>query len=234
MGHFFSKLFGSEDRHHHQQQQQTSTITKQENQQKIASNHDQAVLDIKLARDKVSKYQKQLGTLMNKELEIAKRLLAEGKKDRAKLALQKRKYQEQLLKKTDQQLQNLSHLVQEIEFAQIEVQVVNGLKEGKDALVNIQKEMGSIDDIEKLMEETREAIEYQQEISRVLSENLTAQDVEDVDEEYAEMERELLAADLGSISVPTDQIPIATTTTTQQTVEEEADEEEEDRQPIAV
>jgi hypothetical protein len=49
-----------------------------------------------------------------------------------------------------------------LEFAQIEKQFVDGLRQGKDALVSLQKEMGSLDDIEKLMDDSREAMEYQQ------------------------------------------------------------------------
>ena len=232
MGQLLAKLFGSPDHHHHAELAQQ--------QQKISTKHDEAVLEIKLTRDKVSKYQKQITTLMDKELDIAKRLLAEGKKDRAKLALKKRKYQDQLLKKTDQQLENLSRLVQEIEFAQIESQVVSGLKLGKDALVSIQKEMGSIEEIEQLMDESREAIAYQEEISRVLAESLTTEDEEDVENEYAEMEKNMLASDLGEIVVPTTSLPIVTTTTTTRTVQEEQQEEEQeeedalDKSPVLV
>ena len=41
---------------------------------------------------------------MEKEKELAKKLLKEGKKDRAKLLLRKKKFQEGLLDKTDAQL----------------------------------------------------------------------------------------------------------------------------------
>ncbi|KAJ8958381.1 hypothetical protein NQ317_001994 [Molorchus minor] len=47
---------------------------------------------------------------------------------RAKLLLKKKRYQEQLLLKTDAQLENLEKLTHDIEFAQVEVQVVEGLK----------------------------------------------------------------------------------------------------------
>ena len=53
---------------------------------------------------------------------------------KAKLLLKKKRYQEQVLTKTDNQLESLERLVQEIEFAQIEVQVVEGLKNGNDCL----------------------------------------------------------------------------------------------------
>lgn len=42
---------------------------------------------------------------------------------RAKLLLKKKRYQEQLLEKTDGQLENLEKLTQDLEFAQIETKV---------------------------------------------------------------------------------------------------------------
>lgn len=191
MGQLLTKIFGSGHSGQHPHQKK-----------KITTSHDQVVLDIKITRDKVSKYQKQLQTLMQRETEIAKQLLREGKRDRAKLALAKRKYQEQLLQKTDQQLSNLQQLCQEIEYAQIEAQVVQGLKTGKDALVSLQREMGSIEDIEKLMDESREAIEYQQQISQLLSEQLSPEDNEGIELEFEQLEKEILTKKLDQVVVP--------------------------------
>lgn len=48
-----------------------------------------------------------------------------------------------------------------MEFSLIEVSVMHGLKQGNEVLAQIHKEM-SIENVEKLMSETKEAIEYQQ------------------------------------------------------------------------
>ncbi|CAG8605705.1 9741_t:CDS:1, partial [Acaulospora colombiana] len=120
----------------------------------------------------------------DKETEIAKEALRKNNKRGALLALKKKKYQQQLLEKTDAQLMNLEELVsnfciiklqskhkfvinnnytiktQTIEFALIEKEVLNGLKAGNNILKEIQKEM-SIEDVEKLMEDTADAISYQ-------------------------------------------------------------------------
>lgn len=53
----------------------------------------------------------QIQAVLDREQEIAKQQLAAGNKDRAILALRKRKYQESLLAKTDGQLENLEQLV---------------------------------------------------------------------------------------------------------------------------
>ena len=49
--------------------------------------------------------------VLDREHEIAKQQLAAGNKDRAILALRKKKYHESLLAKTYAQLENLEHLV---------------------------------------------------------------------------------------------------------------------------
>lgn len=66
---------------------------------------------MKIQRDKLRQYQKKIQTVLDREHEIAKEMLAKGDKQRALLALRKRKYQEQLLIKTDGQLQALEELV---------------------------------------------------------------------------------------------------------------------------
>jgi charged multivesicular body protein 6 len=49
--------------------------------------------------------------VLDREQQIAKEQLAAGRKDRALLALRRRKYQQGLLERTDGQLQNLEELV---------------------------------------------------------------------------------------------------------------------------
>jgi len=66
---------------------------------------------MKLQRDKLHIYQKKIQTILTREHEIAKECLAQDDKSRALLALRRRKYQEQLLVKTDAQLEALEKLV---------------------------------------------------------------------------------------------------------------------------
>jgi charged multivesicular body protein 6 len=53
----------------------------------------------------------QIKFVLNREHEIAKASLAAGHKDRAIVALRRRKYQESLLSKTDGHLESLQQLV---------------------------------------------------------------------------------------------------------------------------
>ena len=61
---------------------------------------DKAVLQLKTQRDKLKQYQKKIQINLEKERELAKTLLKDGKKDRALLLLKKKRAQETLLAKT--------------------------------------------------------------------------------------------------------------------------------------
>lgn len=54
---------------------------------------------------------RKIQVVLDREHEVAKQQLAAGNKDRALVALRRRKYQEGLLAKTDGQLENLEQLV---------------------------------------------------------------------------------------------------------------------------
>jgi len=150
---------------------------------------DRAILDMKLQRDKLKQYQKKIQVILDREQEIAKQHLAAGRKDRALIALRRRKYQGSLLAKTDGQLENLEQLVSTIEFSLVEVSVLHGLKQGNEVLKEIHKEM-NIDSVEKLLEETAEAREYQREIGDMLSNNLSLDEEDAVQAELREMQEQ--------------------------------------------
>jgi len=155
---------------------------------------DRAILDLKLQRDKLKQYQKKIQGVLDREEVIAKEQLAQGRKDKALIALRRRKYQQSLLSKTDEQLFNLEQLVSTIEFSVVEVSVVHGLKQGNEVLKQIHKEM-SLESVEKLMEETAEAREYQREIGDMLANTLSLDEEEDVQKELLALQRDILATE---------------------------------------
>lgn len=163
---------------------------------------DKAVLQLKQQRDKLKQYQKKIELNLEKDRLLAKKLLEEGKRDRAKLLLRKKKYQEQLLLNTDAQLEKLEQLTHDIEFAQVEIQVLDGLKSGTAALKKVH-EILSIDEIEQIMEESKEGIEKQREIDAVISGELTQEDEDAVE---AELEAILDVGDKLP-DVPADALP---------------------------
>lgn len=114
-----------------------------------------------------------------------------------------------MISNTDKQLENLEKMAADIEFAQIEVQVMEGLKQGNDALKKMHQIL-DIDEIEKIMDETREGIDKQQEIDSILSNALTSQDEDDVLAELEALEAEEDDAVPVSLpEVPKDEIPNA-------------------------
>lgn len=137
------------------------------------------------------------------------------------MLLRKKKYQENLLTSTDAQLENLEKLAADIEFAQVELQVLDGLKSGNAALAKVH-EILTVDDVERVMDETREAVDKQHEIDALLNGVLSDEDEDDVMAELDRLveieaaENKLAAADAagdGEVlddrlpDVPTDELP---------------------------
>jgi charged multivesicular body protein 6 len=112
-------------------------------------------------------------------LEIAKQQLALKNHHAARLALAKKKYQEQLLEKTGNQLLTIEQLCGTIEYALVEQEIVSRLEQGTKVLNQIHNEM-SLEKVEKIMEDTQDAIEYQNEIQNIMSSEFTPEDEEDI------------------------------------------------------
>lgn len=139
----------------------------------IVTPHDRAILDLKIQRDKLQQYQKKIELILIKETDIARTFLANNQKNKALLALKKKRYQQQLLDKTDAQLITVEQMVsqmrhltwihfqcQSIEYALVERRVVEGLKHGNTILKLLNHEM-NVDNLKMLMEDTADAIAYQ-------------------------------------------------------------------------
>ncbi|XP_020856559.1 charged multivesicular body protein 6 [Phascolarctos cinereus] len=150
---------------------------------------DKAILQLKQQRDKLKQYQKKITQQLEREREIARQLLRDGKKERAKLLLKKKRYQEQLLDKTENQITNLETMVQNIEFTQIEMKVIEGLKFGNECLNKMHQVM-SIEEVERIMDETRDAVEYQKQIDDLLAGSFTQEDEDAILEELEAITQE--------------------------------------------
>ncbi|KAH0094132.1 charged multivesicular body protein-like protein 6, partial [Aureobasidium melanogenum] len=156
-----------------------------------------AILDMKNQRDKLHQYQKRITVITNREKEIAKECLRNGDKRRALLALRKKKYQESLLAKTDQQLAQLETLTSDVEFALVQKDVVFGLQQGTKVLKEIHKEMGGLERVELILGENEEAQAYQNEINEMLGTRMTNQEEDEVEDEL-----EALAAEANRQRMP--------------------------------
>ncbi|VDM08528.1 unnamed protein product [Wuchereria bancrofti] len=150
------------------------------------SQQDHAILQLKNQRDKMKQYIKRNEKQMEREKELAKQLIKANKKDRALLILKRKRYQESMTEKMLQQLDQIERMVSDLEFVAIEQKVVEQLRYGNEALKRM-NQMISVDDIERIMDETKEAAEFQEEISNMLSGKLGEDDLEEVEKEFAKL-----------------------------------------------
>ena len=113
----------------------------------------------------------------------------------------------------------------DVEITKDQVRVVEALKQGNEANKLLQKAV-ALEDVEKLMEETAEAKEYQEQLKQALGESWTGEDEAATEAEMAELEDALaeeMKAELPEI--PTTKLPPTAT------VEKE---EKEKEKPVAI
>lgn len=126
-------------------------------------------------------------------------------------------------------------MVHDLEFAQVEMKVFDGLKVGNTALKQLHALL-SIDEIEKVMDETREGIEKQREIDEILTSTLATE--EEIDESEIEAELDaLMEADINEKApeVPEDVLlPNVPKDLPQEEEEEKKRAKEKIQEPIAI
>ncbi|XP_022149415.1 vacuolar protein sorting-associated protein 20 homolog 2-like isoform X1 [Momordica charantia] len=159
---------------------------------------DKAILSLKTQRRKLGQYQQQLDAVIEAEKNAAKELVRQKKKDRALLALKKKKAQEELLKQVDAWLINVEQQLSDIELASKQKAVFESLKAGNNAIKAIQSEI-NLDDVQKLMDDTAEAKAYQDEINAILGEKLSEEDEEQILAEFESLEAQITVQDLPEV-----------------------------------
>jgi charged multivesicular body protein 6 len=84
----------------------------------------------------------------------------------------------------DSKLLSVMEMIDNIEWEHANLQVMNALKEGNQALNKLHSEM-SYDDVVQLLDETNEAIEVENQINSLLAGQLSAEDDTELQEELA-------------------------------------------------
>lgn len=174
-------------------------------QRPVVSQQDKAILQLKQQRDKIKIYQKKTESDLEKNKGLALKLFQNGMKDRALIIMRRKKFMEEILNRTDKQLETLEQLVIDIEYTQIEVSVVEGLKVGSEALKQLNSLM-DIDDIQKMMEDNEEAAEKQRQITELLARSSERYDDDDLLKEldgYKDKEKQQHQQDILNDNLPT-------------------------------
>merc|ERR1719474_1320121 len=91
-----------------------------------------------------------------------------------------------MLANTENKLLTIEQLLSQLDEAELTAETMNAMKQGTEALKALNEEM-SLEDVERIMDDTKEAIEYQREIDEALSGKLCAEDEEEVELEFAKM-----------------------------------------------
>jgi len=152
------------------------------------TDQDRAILDLKNARDKLQKYQKKLAIESEELHDKARHLVKLKKQDRALLVLKLKKYKENECSKVDGQLLKIMELIETISWETQQLEVFDALKSGTAALERLNAAL-PLAEVERLMDDTAEAIAYQDELSALLSGGLALGGAE----AEAEVEGELRA-----------------------------------------
>jgi len=163
--------------------------------------HDRAVLKLKVARDKVTKFKTKIDKEIEKSQEMARQLVRMKKKERAMLALKRKKYLEKQYETCDAELNNVKSLLCALEFAKVQQEIAQSLDKGNKALQHLQSQL-SLEDAERIMEENAEALEYVEELSEILGQGLTEEDTNGLEEQLAAMMGEAGLGDEAETPVP--------------------------------
>lgn len=152
--------------------------------------YDKAVLNLKVNRDRVKKYQSRLEEDNLKQTELAKKLAKEGKLERAKLVLKAKKAREVLIQKTDGMLTNLQEQLNNLEQARITREFAENMQQTNSVLKEMNEKL-TVEMVENLMEENAEQTEKVNEVTELLGQSLTPDQDQEAEEEFEKMWKEM-------------------------------------------
>mmetsp|Transcript_26007 Transcript_26007/g.77104 ORF Transcript_26007/g.77104 Transcript_26007/m.77104 type:complete len:224 (+) Transcript_26007:1773-2444(+) len=165
---------------------------------------DRTVLSLKTQRNKLNDQMKLLDKRVDRHQEVARELIKEGRKDRALLALKKKKMATMQQEQVASHVLHIESMLSNIETSKQQTALFKVLQEGNEQLKAIQK-LVTVEDVEKLMEDTAEAQAYQDELNRALGVSLSGVDDAAVEAEFEILEAEEAVATAASMpSAPTE------------------------------
>lgn len=127
----------------------------------IFLSQDRAILNLKNVRDKLRRYQGKLENDSKKLEAQVKELIALKLKNRALLVLKLKRFKEKELDKIESKLMTIQTQINDVEWASINVSILNAIEAGTKELNRIHEER-SVEDVQLLIDESNEAIEVLQ------------------------------------------------------------------------
>ena len=158
------------------------------------NNEEKAILDCKLARDKIKTYIKRLERNANLKKEKAKESLRAKNKDRAKYNLKLSKMYQEQIKTADAQLTMLEEQIANIEQATTQRDAMKVLEKGNEVLKNLQSEC-NIEKWEKISEDMQDIKDQQDEINQFFRDR----NIENVDDDVEEEMNKLMESENNDI-----------------------------------
>ena len=159
------------------------------------SQQDRAVLDLKLARDKLKRYQSKLSGESASLLARAQAAHKAGSKTKAVYYIKVKKLKEAKVEQLYGELLSLESMMANVEWATQSMTVVTAMEKAQGALESLQREL-PIERVEALMDDVAESVGLQAEIDAALAGTTNAVGVgdEELDAELQALEAEQLAA----------------------------------------
>lgn len=163
------------------------------------SARDRAILDLKTQRDRLMQHQRRLAHLSDGLTATAAAALSASPPDRARArhALRVRREHANLLDRTYDQLAALESLVGQVEFAAVQVAVVEGLRQGTAVLKQLNGLVGGVEGVEQVMDDHARERDRAEEIGEVLAGegvgSLSSEDQVGIERELEEMETQAQA-----------------------------------------
>ena len=172
------------------------------------SDADKNMLKVKGQKDKLKQYQRRTEGQITKARGVAKQLAQAGKKREAMLVLKQKKALEKNLSSAQDQLFQIEQMISSIETAAMQAEFVENLARSNETLKGLHEQMGGLEGVERIMEETQEAHDLQEEINAALEGQLDAADEEDVMEQLRLLEEEEAAVRPAPPAAPTARRPV--------------------------
>jgi charged multivesicular body protein 6 len=147
---------------------------------------DLAVLDLKVKRDHLKRYEAQQEHLQEQEHAQARALAKAGKRDKAALILKQKKLRQVYIDRALGLLQNILQTIDAIESQQRLLEIVNCMREAND-LMNHLKSLMSIEEIERLRDDLADHQARVNGIQDLIIRDLSGRDNADVEDEYEHM-----------------------------------------------